>query len=117
MIRFALAASLFAVAAPALAVERNYAVPGFDKLSLEGSQLVTVSTGHGTTVRASGDPEALDHLNIRVEDGTLKIGGKRGGFNWEWRDHRRPDHDHRADAARRRGRGIGRRRHRPDQGR
>lgn len=89
MIRSAtlLAATLLA-AAPAFATDRGFPVGDFHGLALAGSPDVTVTTGHASSVRASGSPEALDRLEIGVEGGVLKIGTKRG-LDWSWRDHGR----------------------------
>ncbi len=88
MIRLAAAIVLLATS-PALAAERSFPVGGFDKIALDGSPEVVVTTGHGVDVRASGDAEALDRLDVRVEGGTLRIGHKRTGMNWSWGSHPR----------------------------
>lgn len=75
--------------APAAAAERSFAVGGFDRLALEGSPDVAVTTGGAVGVRATGDAEALDRLDVRVEGGTLKIGHKREAWNWSWGSHGR----------------------------
>ena len=85
MIRLAAVALL--AATPALAAERSYPVAGFDKLALEGSPDVTVTTGKAVGVHATGDEAVLDKLDVRVEGGVLKIGHKRTGFNWDWGNH------------------------------
>ena len=87
MIRPIAAAILAAVAVPALAAEQSFPVGGFDRIALGGSPDVTVTTGKAVSVRASGEQQALDRLDIRVEGGVLKIGTKRGDWNWSWRDH------------------------------
>ncbi|MBV8972072.1 MAG: DUF2807 domain-containing protein [Sphingomonadaceae bacterium] len=84
MIRAVLAAAL--LAAPAAAADRGFPVGAFDRISVAGSQEVTVATGHAPSVRASGDSEALDRLDIRVEGGVLKIGSKHDA-GWSWRNH------------------------------
>ena len=69
--------------AGAHAAERNFAVGGFDRLAVEGSSDVVVTTGKAIGVRASGDDAALDRLDIRVERGVLRIGSKGSGW-WRW---------------------------------
>ena len=86
MNRPAVAALLLLAAGPAVAAERGFPVGSFDRVTVEGSADVVVSTGHGESVRASGDPTALDRLDVRVDGTTLKIGTKRG-LDWSWRDH------------------------------
>lgn len=85
-----LAASLSAAvsllaAVPTVAVERSFPVGGFDRLAVEGSPDVVVTTGRAVSVRASGDSAALDHLDVRVEGTALKIGYK--GGTWSWGNH------------------------------
>jgi hypothetical protein len=76
-IRYA-APILVLLAIPAIAAELNFTVGGFDRISLSGSPDVTVVTGRTPSVRAIGEQKALDRLDIRVVDGTLQIGSKRG---------------------------------------
>ena len=85
----AVAALTLLAAAPAAAAERNFPVGGFDRLALEGSPDVTVVTGRAPSVRATGDADALDRLDVHVEGGTLRIGHKRNGWNWDWGRHAR----------------------------
>jgi len=93
MIRLAAAATAAAAAAllagPAFAAERSYPVGSFDRIALEGSPEVSVTTGRAASVRATGDADALDHLDVRVDNATLKIGHKREGWNWSWSSHPR----------------------------
>lgn len=70
-------------ATPALAADRSFDVGSFDRIAAAGSADVTVTTGKAISVRATGDEAALDRLDIRVEDGALKIGTKkRPGMGW-----------------------------------
>ena len=111
------AAAVLVAAAPVAAAERTFRVGAFDKLALEGSPEVVVTTGRAVGVHATGDAEMLDRLDVRVEGGVLKIGHKRDGGELVVGDPQPdPFHDHRADAARRRRRRIGRRYDRPRQG-
>lgn len=65
---------------------RSFEVGAFQRVSLEGSHDVIVTVGGAPSVRAEGDAAALARLDIRVEDGTLKIGSERG--NWSFRRNR-----------------------------
>lgn len=62
-------------------VQRSFNVGSFEGVALAGSQDVVVAVGGPVSVRAEGDPGIIDRLDIRVEDGTLKI-GTRNGTNW-----------------------------------
>lgn len=61
--------------------QRSFEVGTFDKISLAGSHDVIVTVGGAPSVRAEGDAEALERLEIRVEDGQLRIGSKRGSWS------------------------------------
>lgn len=61
--------------------QRSYQLSGFDAVGSGGSQEVIVTVGGAHSVRAEGPTEALDRLEIKVEDGTLKIGNKKSS-NW-----------------------------------
>jgi hypothetical protein len=58
------------------AVQRDFQVGAFQGVALEGSMDVVVAVGPQAQVRADGPAAALDRLDIRVENGTLKIGTK-----------------------------------------
>lgn len=75
LILAALSAAVLA-AVPASAAERRFPVGGFDRIEASGSDDVIVTTGHAVSVVATGDQDRLDRLDIRVEDGALKIGYK-----------------------------------------
>lgn len=63
--------------------QRDFPVEGFDRVNLAGSHDVVVTVGGTPSVRAEGHSEALDRLDIRVEDGALRIGSRgHGGWNW-----------------------------------
>lgn len=66
--------------------QRSFEVGAFHGVSLEGAHDVIVTVGGAPSVRAEGDAEALERLDIRVENGTLKVGTRRG--NWSLRRHR-----------------------------
>ena len=59
--------------------ERSFEVGEFDAVALDGSYRVVVQVGDGPSVRAEGDAVAVERLDVRVEDGTLRIGPRR---NW-----------------------------------
>ncbi|MBT2188965.1 head GIN domain-containing protein [Sphingobium nicotianae] len=56
----------------------------FDGVTLVGPDDVIVTQGRDFSVKAEGDPDALDQLNIYVRDGALYVGRKDGG----WTGHR-----------------------------
>ena len=58
--------------------ERSFEVGGFDRVLLAGSQNVIVRVGAAPSVRAEGDAEALERLEIAVQEGQLRIGSRRG---------------------------------------
>jgi hypothetical protein len=58
--------------------KRDFQVGPFDKVSLAGSHNVIVTVGAAPSVRAEGDSAVLDRLDIRVEDGELRIGTRSG---------------------------------------
>lgn len=60
---------------------RSFQVGGFDKIALAGASDVEVRTGAVPSVRAEGSREALDRLDIRVENGELRI-GRRADAGW-----------------------------------
>jgi hypothetical protein len=61
---------------------RSYEAAGFTGVDLRGSDDVDVKAGSTFTVTAEGDPKVLDQLEIKVVDGTLRVGRKSSGFNW-----------------------------------
>jgi len=65
---------------------RSFAVGGFEKIDLAGSPDVTVQVGGAPSVRAEGSKDALDRLEIKVENGTLRIGRRHeeGGWSFGW---------------------------------
>ncbi len=71
--RCTIAIILLTIGGVAQAAERRYSVTDFDKLRVVGASRVIIETGRATTVRASGDREALDLLSIESLDRTLTI--------------------------------------------
>jgi hypothetical protein len=68
---------------PGPKIKRNYALTGFEKIRLGGTHDVLVTVGPAASVSAEGDQKILDRLEIRVENGELRIGSKQrqGWFN------------------------------------
>ncbi|HEX4738033.1 MAG TPA: head GIN domain-containing protein [Allosphingosinicella sp.] len=64
---------------------RDFQVGAFQKIALAGSSDVVVTVGGAPSVRAEGDKAVIDRLDIRVENGELKIENKRhDGWNWDF---------------------------------
>ena len=93
-----LSATLFATACHAVGsaeetgpvVQRDFPVAGtFDKIALAGSPDVIVTVGGAASVRAEGEAELLDRLEIVNDNGQLRIGLKNGPGSWfSWGSHR-----------------------------
>ena len=66
---------------------RDFQVGAFQAVSLEGSHDVVVTVGGQPSVRAEGDAEALERLEISVENGSLRISSERRS-GWSWRRNR-----------------------------
>jgi hypothetical protein len=64
--------------------QRSYNLTGFDKVALAGPHDVVVTVGPAHSVRAEGDRDSLDKLDIRVENGSLKVGMKKGMNSFSW---------------------------------
>jgi Putative auto-transporter adhesin, head GIN domain len=62
--------------------QRSFEVGAFQRVALQGPHNVVVTVGGAPSVRAEGDTAALDMLDIRVENGNLVVGTRRG---WSWR--------------------------------
>jgi hypothetical protein len=67
--------------------QRTFEVGAFESVSLEGAHDVIVTVGGAPSVRAEGDSEAIERLDIRVENGRLRIGSRRTGW-FSGRRHR-----------------------------
>ncbi|MBP7136311.1 MAG: DUF2807 domain-containing protein [Sphingomonadaceae bacterium] len=68
---------------------RTFALAGFDKVTLKGSDDVNVVVGKDFSVSATGPADELDLLEIVVEDGVLKVGRKsalRWHIGWSRKD-------------------------------
>ncbi|HYJ30165.1 MAG TPA: head GIN domain-containing protein [Allosphingosinicella sp.] len=66
---------------------RDFQVGEFRSVSLTGSPDVVVTVGGAASVRAEGDARLVERLDIRVEDGDLKI-GYRERSAWSFGLHR-----------------------------
>jgi Putative auto-transporter adhesin, head GIN domain len=62
---------------------RDYRVGPFDRISLAGADDVIVAVGGAPSVRAQGDDEELDRMEIGVANGELRI-SRRGQGGWSW---------------------------------
>src|SRR5688572_9469388 len=69
------------------ATARTYQVEDFAKIAVEGPHDVNVTVGGAVSVRAEGSAEAMEKLDIRVENGRLIVGGKKKGKNGGWFNH------------------------------
>lgn len=69
---------------------RDYKVGAFDRVSLGGSHNVIVTVGGQHSVRAEGDAEQLERLEIEVEGGELHIGSKKNNWSVGLKGNRRP---------------------------
>jgi hypothetical protein len=65
--------------------QRSFQVGAFDRISLAGSPDVVVAVGGQPSVRAEGDAEGVERLEVAVVDGELRIGMRPGG---SWGHHR-----------------------------
>jgi len=82
MIRYvpAIALVLVALAAPAAAADRSFALSGFDQVASDSDADVIISTGKPASVEASGPQDRIDRLEIVTEGATLRIRTRgRGG--------------------------------------
>ncbi len=68
-----LALPLAALAAPAFAADRHYAVEDFDRITVEGPYIVRLVTGRASAAIAHGAPLALDRMSLEVQDQVLRI--------------------------------------------
>lgn len=64
---------------------RSYEAAGFTGVDLRGSDDVDVKAGNSFSVTAEGDPKVLDVIEIKVVDGTLRVGRKANSTDFE--DH------------------------------
>ena len=69
---------------------RDFQVGAFDRVELAGSQDVIVKVGGAHSAYAEGDTGLLERLEVRVENGVLRIGQKRGKWSFGWSKNRGP---------------------------
>ena len=62
--------------------QRSFQVGAFDRISLAGSPDVVVAVGGQPSVRAEGDADTIERLEIAVVDGELRIGMRPGSGSW-----------------------------------
>ena len=63
------------LAAPAMADERGYSIPGFEEIRVTGPIDVEITTGKGAGARAfADDPAALDRVTLRRAGDQLTVG-------------------------------------------
>ncbi|MEZ0497761.1 head GIN domain-containing protein [Sphingomonas sp. IW22] len=67
---------------PGPRVERSYPLSGFTRVTNAASADVRVTTGNGFEVRVSGNEALVDRLEMKVEDGTLRIGAEERSWGW-----------------------------------
>jgi hypothetical protein len=66
---------------------REFDVGAFEAVSVAGPYDVVVTVGPALAVRAEGDEAELDRMKVEVEDGALRVGRKREGWNQGWKRH------------------------------
>lgn len=67
---------------------RDFQVGAFDRVELAGSQNVIVKVGGAPSAYAEGDTGLLERLEVKVENGVLSIGQKKGKWSFgRSRDH------------------------------
>lgn len=71
-----------AIAATGSGTSRSFAASDFSTIEVIGPDNVDVKQGAAFSVRAEGDPKALDDLEITVRNGELRIGRKDRGWGW-----------------------------------
>lgn len=70
-------------------VDRSFAATGFTSVTLAGPYRVDIRPGKTFAVSASGPQEALDNLEIEVDDGDLEIGSKTLSDRRLWKSAKR----------------------------
>jgi Putative auto-transporter adhesin, head GIN domain len=63
---------------------RDFQIGGFDRVELAGSNNVIVTVGGAPSAYAEGDTGLLDRLEVKVENGVLRIGQKKGSWSFGW---------------------------------
>lgn len=80
MIRPAFALLLFALATPVSAAERKIGLGSFDRLRVEGPFDVRVATGRSPGGAISGERDAIDAIDVRLDGTTLVV--RSGAGDW-----------------------------------
>ena len=75
-----LALLAFAAAVPAGAAERTYSITDFDRVQVDGPYRVILTAGRSSAARAEGSTEALDHVSVDVQGGTLRVRRNRSAW-------------------------------------
>ena len=75
-----LALASLPAAATAPTTERNFSVPGFDRIRVDAPYKVTLKTGVAPFARATGTAASLDGVSVKVEGRTLVIREGTGGW-------------------------------------
>jgi Putative auto-transporter adhesin, head GIN domain len=71
--------------------QRSFDVGRFEGVAMGGAYDVVINVGPAHSVRAEGDEDELARMEVRVEDGDLHIGRKKGDrWSLGWRRGRRP---------------------------
>lgn len=71
---------LFALAIPASAADRRYAIADFDRIVVEGPYEVRLTVGRASSAAASGSPQALDAVSIDVQGTILRVRRNRNAW-------------------------------------
>ena len=82
----AIAAAALLAAGPASAAEKRYGLTSFEAIEVNADVAVEVVTRAPVSAVASGSPDALDRLEIKLDGTKLVIGRKREGFSFSSRD-------------------------------
>jgi len=61
---------------------RDFQVGAFDRIALSGSPDIQVNVGAAPSVRAEGDQELVNRLEVAVENGQLQVRIREGSSNW-----------------------------------
>ncbi|SIN61989.1 Putative auto-transporter adhesin, head GIN domain [Parasphingorhabdus marina DSM 22363] len=66
-----------------IAITTSDSNPGdFSGVTLAGPDNVVFTTGSDFSIRAEGDPDAIEELRYKIKDGQLKIGRESDGIGW-----------------------------------
>jgi Putative auto-transporter adhesin, head GIN domain len=76
MMRRCLTAVLLILSSSTQAAERTFSVTDFERIRVIGPFKVTVDAARATTAKASGTPQSLDLVDMRVQNRTLMIQAK-----------------------------------------